>query len=271
MINQNLHRQPVALDSAQHRQLKLQVPITDWSVAARLNAMFVAAAEFGDACREFPIVFVRAGKEADGSDAIAPIAVFGLTQEQNLYLDGGRWRAQYMPAVLRAYPFCIARIDDERFAVCVDMAFAGDGQSGEPLFDGDGKPAALLQAMSTQMETLEGEIQRTRAIGKRLLELDLLREMRFDATLADGRQHTVDGFLTVDDKKMNELPEATVVELHRNGMLGLIHLHGVSLGNMRRLLDWHADRVAADPALAAGAAANDAVANGAAVTSPSTS
>ena len=62
MINQNLHRQPTALDSVKHRQLRLKLPVTDWSVADRLNAIFVAAAEFGDVCREFPIVFVRAGR-----------------------------------------------------------------------------------------------------------------------------------------------------------------------------------------------------------------
>ena len=43
MINQNLHRQPVALDSALHRKMTLGVPISDWSMAKELNAMFVAA------------------------------------------------------------------------------------------------------------------------------------------------------------------------------------------------------------------------------------
>ena len=75
MINQNLHRQPAGLDSALHRNLKLKVPITDWGVAKNLNALFVAAAEFGDVCREFPIVFVKAGTEPDGTDSIAPIRI----------------------------------------------------------------------------------------------------------------------------------------------------------------------------------------------------
>jgi hypothetical protein len=240
VINQNLHTQPTALDSAEHRSLKLQMPITDWSLASNLNAMFVAAAEFGDVSRDFPIVFVKAGKEDDGSEAIAPIAVFGLTQNQNLYLDKGTWRARYMPAVLRAYPFCIARMDADRFAICVDMAFKGASQTqGQPLFEADGKPAEMLKNMTQHLETLEGEIQRTRFIGKRLLELDLLREMRFDVTLPNGQQHTVDGFLTIDDKKATELPDTVIAELHRSGMLGLMHMHWVSLGNMQRLVDWH--------------------------------
>lgn len=246
MINQNLHQQPVGLDRDQHRQLHLRLPVTDWSVASKLNAVFVAAAEFGDVCREFPLVFVRAGKEADGRDQIAPIAVLGLNQEQNLYVGGdGSWRAQYMPAVLRNYPFCIGRIDEERFAVCVDMAWKGvDSQAGQRVFEADGQPSEFLKAMQTHMETLESEIQRTRLICARLAELDVLRDMRFDATLPDGRQHSVDGFLTVDEAKMQALPDSVVGELHRQGVLGLVHLHWVSLGNMRRLAEWHAQGLA---------------------------
>jgi hypothetical protein len=260
LINQKLHLQPHALDTNLHRNLKLKLPLTDWSVAKGLNANFVAAAEFGDVCREYPIVFIKAGKEDDGTDAIAPVAVFGLKQDDNLYVNGTEWRAQYVPAVLRAYPFCIARVDADRFAICFDERYAGFSQTeGVPLFDGDGQPSEMLKGMTTNLENLEGEIQRTRLIGKRLLELDLLREMRFDTTLPDGRQHTVDGFLTVDDKKVTDLPEAVVMELHRNGILGLIHLHWVSIGNMRRLADWHAQRTlgpaAAAPAVAAPAAA----------------
>jgi hypothetical protein len=263
LINQALHRQPVALDSAQHRNLKLKVPVTDWSLASQLNALFVAAVEFGDVCREFPIVFVRAGKEPDGSDAIAPIAVLGLTQNQNLYVTGERWRANYMPAILRMYPFCIARIDDQRFAICCDMGFAGVNQTeGLPVFDDKGEAAPLLQDMKTQLETLEAEIQRTRQFGQRLLQLGLLDDMRFDVTLPDGRQHTVDGFLTINDKKATDLPADVVHELHRNGMLGLMHLHWASMGNMRRLVDWHIERSAAqgNGALAAPTAANAPVA-----------
>lgn len=262
MINQKLHRQPHALDSIQHRELTLKVPVTEWSVSKELNALFVAAAEFGDVCREFPIVFVKAGNEPDGSQAIAPVAIFGLDPDQNLYLDGNHWRAQYMPAVLRSYPFCIARMDDTRFAICVDMAHDGfRAEGGQRLFAEDGTPTEMLKGMTQHLENLEMEVQRTRVIGKRLLELDLLRDMRFDATLPDGRKHTVDGFLTVDDKKVTELPESVVMELHRNGILGLIHLHWVSMGNMRKLADWYTERTLGAPAAAPAVAAPAASVN----------
>jgi hypothetical protein len=250
LINQNLHKNPVPLDSAQHRGLRLALPVTDWTPAARLNAIFVCATEFADAGREFPLVFVRAGKNEQGREEIAPIAVMGLLQDQNLYQSGGRWRATYMPAVLRSYPFCIGRLDAQRFAVCVDMAWGGvrsDGSGeGQALFDADGQPLALLKDMQQHFEVLEAEIQRTRAVCGRLLELDVLRDMQLDATLPDGRKHRVDGFLTVDQEKMQNLPDNVVVELHKSGMLGMIHLHWASLGVVRRLLDWHVERSAAE-------------------------
>lgn len=253
MIHSALHRRPTPLDGAAHRDLRLALPITDWTFAAGLNAIFVTGAEFADACREFPLLFVRAGKGEDGQDDIAPIAVFGLAQGENLFVgDGGRWRADYMPAVLRSYPLAIAAVDAQRFAICVDLEWPGahGGDEGQRLFQADGQPTELLTGARTQLETLEGEVQRTRLVGRRFAELGLLQDMRFDAKLPDGREHTVDGFLTVDEAKVNALPDATVLELHRSGLLGLIHLHWVSLRNMTRMVQWHFERTGAAAAAA---------------------
>jgi len=246
MINPLLHRQPVAADRSEHRFMRMRVPVTDWSMTDKLNAVFVAATEFGDTAREYPIVFVRAGEDDDGKAAIAPIAVLGMVKDQNLFLAGGQWRAMYMPAMLRLYPFCIGRLDAERFAICFDAGWSGlSGTEGERLFSSDGEPTPFLQGVQKELESLEAQIQRTRALCRRLRDLDLLRDMRFDATLPDGSRVSVDGFLTVDEAKLNIIPPDIVVELHQSGALGMIHAHYVSLGGMRKLLDWHVARVAA--------------------------
>jgi hypothetical protein len=246
MINPLLHKQPVALDRNDHRFMRLRRPIVDWSAASRLNAVFVAAVEFGDVAREYPIVFVRAGNGEDGQPDIAPLAMLGLRVDSNLYVDGGHWRARYQPAVVRMYPFAVGRLNKDSFAVCFDATCTAlSGTEGDPMFGADGEPTAFVKEVLAQLETLEAEIQRTQRMCRVLREMDLLQEMRYDATLADGSQLAVDGFLTVNDAKLNALTDAQTLQLHRSGILGMVHAHYVSMGHMGKLLDWHGQRLAA--------------------------
>ncbi len=247
MINAKLHATPVALDREQHKGLKLK-PLLDWNVANKLNSMFVAAVEFGDVCREYPIVFVRAGQDDQGKQQTAPVAVFGLSNDENLYIQGTAWRAEYMPALLRMYPFGIARVDTERYALCVDTSSPALSQTeGQALFNEQGQPTEYLDGIHKQLQQIETEVQRTRHLCDLLQEKDLLRDMRFDADLPDGQKLSVDGFLTVDEKRLNDLSDADVLALHRNGVMGLIHAHQVSLPLMRRLVNWRLQRAAAQP------------------------
>lgn len=256
MIIPNLHKQMVALDRNLHRNLRIHQPEMDWSMTAALNAVFVVGAEFGDVSREYPILFVRAGNGPDGKPMAASIAALGLAQQENLFLDGTRWRGQYVPALLRSYPFGIGRIGAEQRAVMsIDIGWSGLSQTeGVPLFDAEGQPSEHLKTMNQQLEQLETEVQRTRELCRILLEKELLRDMRFDAELPDGSKLKVDGFLMVDEQRLAGLPDAEVLAMHRSGVLGLIHAHFISMGNMRKMVQWRLDRQAALQAAAAAVA-----------------
>lgn len=245
MIHPALHKTPVALHRDQHRLLRLRRDYADPSHLAALNSMFVANFEFFDACREHPVVWIPAGTDAEGQKQVAPVAVFGLRQGDNLYLEAGSWRRAYMPAIAVSHPFALARNGND-LVLCYDSAFpAFSLTEGDRLFDDDGSPTEFTRAIQKQLEELEVEVERTRLLGARLMSLHLLQEMRFDAKLRDGQTLTVDGFMSIDDKRLAELPDAEVLEFHRNGVLGLIHAHRLSLGHLRRLADWHAERVGA--------------------------
>lgn len=254
MINPALFVKAAAIDTQAHRELRILPNSTDWSVALNLNSMFVASVEFGDVCCEYPIVFVQAGTSPQGKVQVAPIAVFGLRDRENLYAEAGQWRAAYVPALLRAYPFGIARLDETRVAVVIDEAWVGWSRTeGEPLFETEGKPGKHLAAMRDHLEKLEAEIQRTRVFGEMLMDAGLLGAMRFDATLPDGRSLSVDGFLALDEKAFAALPDEKLLQLHKSGALALIHAHQISMRHMRRLVEWRQQReVAAQPAAASG-------------------
>jgi len=239
MIDPTLFAEVLPLDRTRHRTMRFKAAGVRYDRTAAMNALFVTAVEFVDVCREFPIVFVEAGKSPEGRREVAPMAVLGLRPGENLMLraDGG-WAARYTPALLRGYPFGLARFDDANYAVCIDAKHGVlSPDEGERLFDDAGEPTPFLTQQREYLEQLEREAQRTRLLGQRLLELELLRPMRFDATLPDGQKISADGFLAIDEEKLAALPDATLVELQRSGVLSLIHAQQISLGLMRALVE----------------------------------
>lgn len=239
MSNPPMYGDLLPLDREVHKNLKLD---TDQAVVSRIadqNSVFLAAVEFGDACKEYPVVFVRAGNAGpDSKPAIAPLAVLGLRAGSNLFVDGDKWTGNYVPAYVRRYPFVMARLDDSsnNMAVCYDTQWpAFNETTGEALFK-DGQPTEFLLNAKSFLENFEQEAERTRLICNLLVELDLLQDMRFEATLPNGEKFDVEGFLALDEKKYAELSDDKVLQLHRNGLISLIEMHRLSLSNMNRLV-----------------------------------
>mgnify|MGYP003345910766 CR=1 FL=1 len=50
-----------------------------------------------------------------------------------------------------------------------------------------------------------------------------------------GEKLDVEGFLALDEKKYQELPDDKVLQLHRNGLIAMIEMHRLSLAHMNRL------------------------------------
>ena len=243
----SLYHRPVPLDPAQHLKRRI-VPLADYSIARELHAVHITATEFPQAALEFPIVFVETGNsDGAGRPEMTPAALLGLSHGENLYVDGGRWDARYIPASIRRYPFLTATLPGaDGVNVLVDDAWIGFGEhAGEPLFEADATPAPALRRAMDFLERYAHEAERTRAFCERLRRLGVLKEMKAEATLPNGQSISVDGFHTVDEDRLRAFPDDTVLELWRNGMLMLIQLHLVSLANIRHLVNRKAVRVAA--------------------------
>lgn len=234
-----LFRAPEPLDAARHGTLRLS-PLRDHSIASRLHAVFLAATEIPEAALEYPVVFVQAGDlDAEGRPAVSPVALLGLEAGENLFVEGTRWKAAYVPAFVRRYPFVSSSTGP-----MIDVAWSGlSPLEGEPMFDAQGQPTPVLEQALDFLGRFDAEARRTRGFCARLVELDLLQPMQADATLPDGQRITIEGFRVIDEEKLRALPDAVVLELHRSGMLMLAHLHRASLARMRQLLEMKARRV----------------------------
>ncbi len=237
----------VMLDSLTHRRLRMQ-PLTDYSITAGMHCAFIAASEFMLAAIEFPIVFIHnEQRDAEGKPVLSPVVMLGLTVGENLHLDGTRWDAGYLPAVIRRYPFSTMLVEgSDAPGVFIDSSWAGFSESaGEALFDAAGAPTELLGNSIAFLRAFEAELQKTRALCAAINRLDLARAMKADAALPNGETLSVEGFMTIDEARLRELPDATVIELHRNGVMPLLQAHLLSLANLRKLVDRKARRIAA--------------------------
>jgi hypothetical protein len=237
-----LFAQPVLLDRRKHR-LTLLRDGNHRGAAASLNAVFCAAAEFAEACKVFPLLFVRTGETGtDGRPVITPVCLLGLDAGENLFVDGDRWTAPYVPAFVRRHPFALVdtpEAGEAQQAVAVDAACPGlaeDGD-GDRFFDDAGAPTPFLDRTLAFLNDYEAAAQVTRPIGAHLQSLGLLKDMRAAGQLADGSAFSVDGFLVVDAEKLRALPDAVVLQMFRGGLLEVVHAHLVSLGNLATLVE----------------------------------
>lgn len=239
MPDTTYYDKPALLNRDKHRKLRIR-PTPGYAFARSTNSLYLAGVEFNEACKEYPIVFTR---QRNGK--IAPAAVLGLRNSENLYLDtGDRWSATYIPAFVRRYPFVLADVPgSEQMAVCIDEGFSGLNETeGEALFDDKGADTPFLQNALDFLKRYQVEYLRTEAFCQKLHDLGVLTEMSAKADLVDGRTFTVGGLMVVDEKKLQALPDDKVMAMFRAGELHLVSMHLVSLTNLKRLVDRTAQR-----------------------------
>ncbi|MBI5275928.1 MAG: SapC family protein [Burkholderiales bacterium] len=228
------YEKPVLLDREKHRKRRVK-PSTNFGFARKANSLFVAAAEFPEAYKEYAIVFTRGG-----NGKVVPVVMLGLRARENLYVnEAGDWTGRYVPAFVRRYPFVLAQLPGQAaMGVCIDEAYPGlSDTDGEALFDDKGGDTPFLQNALDFLGQYQREYLRTESFCKRVEDAGLLMEMNARADLVDGRTFTVASLLVVDEKKLMALPDATVLSLFRTGELHLVSMHLASLSNMKVLVD----------------------------------
>ena len=200
------YERPVPLNADIHRQTRLGRLNNDFLFCQATNSIPLAAVEFFDAAREFPIAFT--GREGE---APFPIAIVGVRQNENLLIEpDGRWGGRYVPAFVRRYPFVLAEKENaEDFNVYIDEGYAGYGaQDGERLFTDEGERTALLTQALDFLSVYQGEIRRTRLFVEKLQALDLLVPRVLEVTRAGQSPLVLQGFSVVDEQKLQSLDDA---------------------------------------------------------------
>jgi len=211
--------------------------------ARKLNAIPVSFSEFAAAARDYPIVFTS----GDNGKSFAPVAVLGMAAGENLFARADGWApGTYLPAYIRRYPFCMARVrldqvEQQNRMICVEKA-AVDAEGAEAVFDEKGEPTAQWRDLQRLLAEYEADLERARELCTILADYALLEPFSMQAKTAQGGALQLTGMHRVDEKKIEHLNVNQFKNLAKKGILGRLYAHLLSLENFSRLLERKAGR-----------------------------
>lgn len=229
------YKKVVPLNKEVHGNLYIE-GIEGYSHTKETNSIYIAAIEFLQASREYPIVFAKGQDEK-----IFPVALLGLEKNKNLFVGkDGKWQADYIPAYVRRYPFILAKADENQsnFAVCVDESFPGfnTAKEGVALFDEKGEQQQVLKQAVDFLKDYQTHVQLTTVFCENLSKLDVLEPMQANIERATGEKTTMGGFMGVNRQKLKDLKPAKLTELLKSDQMELIFAHLASMSNINSLM-----------------------------------
>lgn len=223
----------VPLNKGTHAKTKVK-PIDSFGFAKPFHIASLMVHEFARAASVYPIVFLE-DKEHDEFKAVV---MLGLEAGENLFIDdAGTWKASYVPAIIRRYPFALARNADqpEQFTVCIDEESAVvSKEEGQALFDDSGEPTQVVENVKRYLGEMHQLELFTKAFTRFLAENNLFTPLSMRVRYG-GQIRNVTGCYVVNEERLNNLSDAKFLDLREKRYLAPIFSHLTSLAQLERL------------------------------------
>lgn len=223
----------VPITKAQHADKKIK-QVQGFGFASGFHIASVMMHEFVRAAAIYPVVFL----EDKDKDEFRPIVLMGLDAGENLFVGAdGKWQASYVPAIVRRYPFALARTDKEgQFTVCVDEGsnLISD-KDGKPLFDDKGEPTEVIENVKRYLGELQHMETLTREFCRFLAEHNMFTPLNMRVRQSDQVKN-ISGCYVINEERMNNLSDKSFLELRSKRYLPAIYAHLVSLAQIERLV-----------------------------------
>lgn len=222
----------VQLNNIDHRDLRVD---PRRGAALGDDVAFVATfpAEFRNLQAHYPILFRK-----DANGALQPIALLGFEDGRNLFLDGERWDATYLPLAIERQPFLIGKGGDGDLTVHIDLDSPRVGTAaGIALFGEQGGNTEYLDRIASVLLALHDGLGRMPAFVDALLALELLESFVLDVELDDGSAHRLTGFYAINEERLRALDAAALGGLHAAGHLEPVFMAVASVANFRGLIE----------------------------------
>jgi hypothetical protein len=227
------------LNSVEHQPLKV---ITERGAAYGDNLWFTPTfpLEFRSVQAQYPIFFHKDQQ----SGKLYPVALFGFSHQENLFLQANNWQQSYIPLSVLRLPFLIGQqtvredgVEHQQRVIHIDVEHPRvNSEQGEALFLPYGGNSPYLEQVAGMLETLHFGLQDGQQFVQQLLDLELLEAFTLDVQLDDGTKHQMIGFYTINEDKLKILSAEVLAALHQRGYLQAIYMALASQSNIRTLL-----------------------------------
>jgi hypothetical protein len=195
--------------------------------------------EFRNLISDYPIFLHR----ENGTGKLLPMAMFGFQDEENLFLEGDRWSASYIPLMMRRGPFMIGfqggdpgSGTDRSMVITIDMDNPRVGASGELLFEPFGGNSAYTDQIASVLQEIDSGQPAIEELSRSLLEHDLVEPFSLEVKLDNRKQYRLEGFQTVNEEKLAALSGDVLVDFSRRGVLHAAYMLLASMANIPRLI-----------------------------------
>jgi hypothetical protein len=227
------------LDNIAHKDLKIRGGYSA-EFGDSINSVLIFPTEFVYVQREYPILFRK-----DAGGQLQAFAMLGLDKDENLFLEGNRWNARYVPAVLQRGPFMIGFRKNESAGetvrepvIHIDLDHPRVSQTeGEPLFLRHGGNSPYLEHANRMLQIIYRGTAAVAPMFAAFEEAGLLEAMEIEVALDDRVKYDVPGFLTISEQRLAKLDGAQLERLNKPGFLHFALFALASLGNMSWLIE----------------------------------
>ena len=165
--------------------------------------------EFADIQREYPIFF---RKDPD-TDEYSAVALLGLTKDENLFLEGDRWDASYIPGIIARGPFLIGFQEREESGesvkepmIHIDLDHPRVSQSeGEPVFLENGGNSRYLDRIASILNGINDGLVFNKAMFALFTKLRLIEPLKLEIKLDADSLYNLVGLHTISEPKLRNL------------------------------------------------------------------
>lgn len=210
--------------SAEHRNHRI-ITERSYALGDGLMHIMVFPLEFRAIQHHFPIFFAK--DPEDGS--FYATALLGLEQDENLFLQGDGWAANYVPIMMDRSPFFISfqssQGNKEKPVVSIDMDSPRISETtGMRLFDDSGEPSEYLLNVVKKLEAIHSGHDHNKQLVKALTDYQLMETCNIEVELVDGSKRKLTGFYAINEDTLNKLDGEALSSLHSKNFLQSIYM-----------------------------------------------